>query len=373
MRSEFAKAQNADDMATEKAVARAIEAAMAALGASAMSDAAIAALSRGNIDAFLRAIDWDAFGLDMTEGMLDRLAGVYLSRGLRAMHDLSPVTALLDFELLEPRAIQWATLHAGARVVQVSNEVRSQVRAYVVQALADKVDVMTTARLIRGIIPLHSRFAAAVQNTYSRQLAAGIKAGRTPADATARAAAVADKQAARLLRVRSETIARTEIMSASNAGRYEGWATQVANGNVSADSRKEWTVGDEPCPDCDPSEGEVVRWDEPFSNGEMMPPLHPGCRCTAVLLPPDEELRGPKEPGEQAPKGGAPTSNPDLPGKRPGVDRKLNAGDLTNEQGRTIAASAMRAARGEVSQADHRAFVRDYLGVDSQGRYRNTN
>jgi hypothetical protein len=345
-RSHLHKAQTPEDEALARRIGDSIEEALRNLSAGALSDEALAALRRGNADQFLQGLDWGAFGESMTDATLDPLAGVYLSRGLRAMDDLSRVTAVLDFELLEPRAIRWATQRAGQRVVQVGNDTRMAVRELVRGALADRVDVMTTARLIRNIIPLHDRFAAAVERTYQRTLEAQIRAGATAEQAAQRAAAAADRQAARLLRVRSENIARTEIMSASNAGRFEGWAVEIAQGNASPNSRKEWTVGFEACPECDPSEGEVVRWDEPFSNGVMMPPLHPSCRCTGVLLPPDEELRGPKEPKEAAAR-----SNPDAPGTgRPGS----SPATLTNEQGERIAASYRAAVAGRKTMQEHR-------------------
>lgn len=50
--------------------------------------------------------------------------------------------------------------------------------------------------------------------------------------------------------------------------------------------------------------------------------------------------------------------------------RRLNAGDLTLDQGQAVAAAAARAARGEISPAEYRAAVRDITGTDSRGRPR---
>jgi hypothetical protein len=32
----------------------------------------------------------------------------------------------------------------------------------------------------------------------------------------------------------------------------------------------------------------MVPWNEPFDNGVMMPPLHPNCVCTAVMVIPEQ-------------------------------------------------------------------------------------
>jgi hypothetical protein len=55
-----------------------------------------------------------------------------------------------------------------------------------------------------------------------------------------------------------------------------------------------------------------------------------------------------------------------------GTGPRLTAADVTPEQGRQIAASAMRAARGEITQAEHRKFVRELTNTDSRGRRRPT-
>lgn len=334
------KAQGGDDEKAARELAKRIAAALDALAASATSKTAQSAISSGSANSLLRALDWDAFSTGFTDATLVPLAGVHLAKGLHAMNDLSPATAVLDFTMLEPRAISWATQHAGSMVTAISADIRGMVNDAITAALRDRVDVYTTARLIRDRIPLHDRFQQAVERTYDRVLTQQINAGKTAAQARELAMATAERQAQRLRTVRAETIARTEIMSASNAGRFEGWATQIAQGNVSADSIKEWTVGDEACPQiCDALQGERVRWDEPFSSGDMMPPAHPGCRCTGVLLPPDVEK--------------AARSNP---------DRAPRRHDLTNAEGATIAADYLELRRGRRTQEQHQELVLQLTG-----------
>lgn len=375
-----AKAQGTDDSGTVRRIGGSVDEALAALAASALQRRALDALRAGNAAAVVGALDWDTLSYALADALQLPLAGVYLSKGYRAMFDLSPATAVLDFETLEPRAIAWATQQAGRRVVEVSQEVRSRVGMFVTDALQGQAgDVHAAARRIQRVVPLTQRWRTAVENTRERVYTEGVKRGLATAEAEAKADAAANRQAQRLRKVRSENIARTEIMTASNAGRFEGWTVEIGNGNAATDSRKEWTVGNEACPHiCDPMHGEVVLWDQPFSGGFMMPPAHVGCRCTGVLLPPDVPLRGPTgappRPTVVAPRSGTGSSRRTATTQQrrsnPDKGRRRNAGDLTNEQGQAIAASSMRLARGEQTLAEHRAYVRQLTDTDSRGRSR---
>lgn len=386
-RRDVRKAVGADDALTEEAIAQGVNAALRLLVDSGQVALAISALRTRGLDGFLNALDWDNFSAELTEALQTPIGGVYLSKAFRAMQDLSSATALLDFEALEGRAINFATTQAGARVVQVTREVREQVRGITILGQLGGFTGKEQARLISQFIPLHSRFAQAVENTFTRTLESAVRDGKTLEQARTAAANAAEKQAKRLTRVRADAIARTETLTASNTGRFEGWAAEIQGGNYSAESRKEWVAGTNACDVCDPSTGEVVMWDQPFENGKMMPPMHVNCRCTAVLLPPEVALRGPtsptspaaldeqkrrrqqqraegKEPGgSSAPAARKPHKNPES-----APDRKLNAGDITNAQGQAIAASSLAVTRGQITMAEHRKYTRSITGTDSKGR-----
>lgn len=82
---------------------------------------------------------------------------------------------------------------------------------------------------------------------------------------------------------RALTIARTETAFADVSGNVIGWK---ASGVVAG---KEWKTSEDPCPDCEGYDGEVVDLDEEFPEGD--PPLHPRCECALlpVLAEPEEE------------------------------------------------------------------------------------
>jgi len=77
---------------------------------------------------------------------------------------------------------------------------------------------------------------------------------------------------------RLNTIARTEVMRASNYGRFDAWKrSEIVK-------YKQWLTAfdDRVCPECEGMNGEIQPLEQPFSSGDMMPPLHPNCRCTAI-------------------------------------------------------------------------------------------
>ncbi len=86
---------------------------------------------------------------------------------------------------------------------------------------------------------------------------------------------------------RLNTIARTEVMRASNYGRLEGYKKSVVV------KYKQWLTAfdDRTCPECEVMNGEIAEIDKPFSSGEQAPPLHPNCRCTIVPVFEKKELR----------------------------------------------------------------------------------
>ena len=91
----------------------------------------------------------------------------------------------------------------------------------------------------------------------------------------------------RLIRARALTIARTEVMTASNIGRMVGVREAVNQRLTSPESRKRWsaTGGERMCPTCGRLHGQIVGLNEMWE-GTYEPPAHPRCRCTFVLLPP---------------------------------------------------------------------------------------
>jgi SPP1 gp7 family putative phage head morphogenesis protein len=89
-------------------------------------------------------------------------------------------------------------------------------------------------------------------------------------------------------------IARTEIQIAQNEGRQEGWNQAAEQGYVDVEAQKMWVIAEDErtCDICVELDGEIVPWNETFSSGHETPGrVHPNCRCTMVIIPPDRRSK----------------------------------------------------------------------------------
>lgn len=205
------------------------------------------------------------------------------------------VRARLNFDTLDALSISYAETQAGQLISSLSEASRETVREILADSLRGEYTGVSAARKLRDVVGLHPRWAAAVEATRARALNFHLAAGKTPSKAQELADKAAAAQAKRLLRRRATNIARTEIITSENLGRFASWNEAVRQGVMAPDSLKEWnTENGDACDECRRMDGEIVRWDAPFSNGVLMPPAHPSCRCAASALPAGK-LKG--EPG----------------------------------------------------------------------------
>jgi SPP1 gp7 family putative phage head morphogenesis protein len=116
----------------------------------------------------------------------------------------------------------------------------------------------------------------------------GQKESTARRNAQSRASAYADQ----LQSKRAVMIARTEIQIAQNQGRYEGWKQASEAGFVDPSAMKMWVTAldERTCEICAPLNGEIVPWKGLFSIGLEAPIVHPNCRCTMVIIPPERKL-----------------------------------------------------------------------------------
>ena len=89
-------------------------------------------------------------------------------------------------------------------------------------------------------------------------------------------------------KIRAVTIARTEVMEASNLGRTAGVEEAVAQDLLDSSARRRWsaTGGDRMCRICRGLHDKITTLSEPWPGGYQRPPAHPRCRCTFTILPP---------------------------------------------------------------------------------------
>lgn len=278
----------------ERAVSQTLRNAFSVLAQGVSTSSVRQALALGDPGRVIAGLPWGEFSERLSTTQAALLAQVQAA-GTAESAALGKVVAGTAFEMTDPRALAWAATRSGQLVVGVSDEVRSEIRRVVSNSFASGVTADDTARLLRQQIGLTPRSAATLERQYAQNVDRFVAQGMKIADAEAKASAMADKYRERSIRSRAETIARTEISTASNQGRVLSWFQASERGLIDLDkSEKEWIAEiADACDVCGPLDGEKVGVNETFSDGSDMPPAHPRCRCAVVLVPTPvpEELR----------------------------------------------------------------------------------
>ena len=204
-----------------------------------------------------------------------------------------PIAFSLSFNKTNPNSLAYAARRAGQLVVSIDDLTRQAIRKIIIDSFNEQIDVRRTAVRIKNIIGLHPKWADAVRKFEIKELDRLIKAGIKEAKAIERAQRSASAYADRLKGARARMIARTEIQIAQNEGRMEGYRQADEAGYIDPATMKMWiTAPDErTCEICAPLNGEVVPWLGTFSIGLEKPIVHPNCRCTFVIIPPDRGTR----------------------------------------------------------------------------------
>jgi hypothetical protein len=197
------------------------------------------------------------------------------------------------FDVTDERAFQWARNRAGQLISNITDEVRTKVSSATMRVLDGELSMTEARNEIARSVGLHDRWQNAVDKSYETNLDNLIEAGIDPEDAEVMAQQLADNYAQRLIRSRASNIARTEVATAQNQGRYIHWQQLAEGGVINATTAvKEWRTAPEfvssktdVCPICEPMDGvRAPLWAEFPDVNVVMPPAHPNCRCRAVLV-----------------------------------------------------------------------------------------
>jgi SPP1 gp7 family putative phage head morphogenesis protein len=219
----------------------------------------------------------------------EELLGEVVSAGQRVkLPAIRKATFTFGFDAERPEASRWAAKEAGSLIVEVVQEQVTVVRDYVSRASLGQFTPQQVARGLRDTIGLTNQQAGWVENFRQRQITDRMAAGRTFDQAVAESEKATNRYHDRIHKYRTETIARTEILRASNEGRKEGWQQGVQDGFIGADWVKVWSTefDDRTCDECSPLDGETAPVLGDFPWGD--PPLHPNCRCTLLLEEPEQ-------------------------------------------------------------------------------------
>lgn len=267
-------ASEALDAATEADVRRTFLQAVARLQQSTQGQKILTALYGKDAPAAYEGLDWPGWTAAL-DGMKAKLADRAQAAAHATVVEIKPgLTARFGGDMA--KAGDRAARMVGEHIVGIDDRTRAAVRDVISQGLRDGTSIPDLVKNLQGSVGLTPGDAKALDR-FEKNL---ITQGTEPA----RIRMMVVEKRDRYLTSRATSIARTETLSASNAGRLDGYAYAAANGAIGTDAEKEWVIAPEGCCDlCADLDGEKVGISEPFSSGDDAPPLHPGCRCTTVL------------------------------------------------------------------------------------------
>lgn len=285
----------------------------AAMDADDIRDTILSALSGGQLQPILDALNWVDFAKKLNEiapiiqagnssaaaAQLKKFFNVpAMSPTSQATFDrmvasaTKPVTNFTIhtlFNLTDQNAIDWARTESSQLIVNIQAEVRSNIQTLVGNAMSGQYNSQQLAHQIAQIIPLHTQWANAVVTRQQNLLDTFLKNGMSLTDAQEKSQSMSDAYAARLTRTRAMTIARTESAMAAGQGRMNAWNTLITQGILAPDAQKIWLTAEDEvvCPICEPLDQQTAGINDEFAFGGLTIPAHPSCRCDVALLPTD--------------------------------------------------------------------------------------
>lgn len=188
----------------------------------------------------------------------------------------------------------WIINRTGNLITNVCSDQANVVRYLIAEAQSLGMGSDETARYIRPTVGLTERQAAANlrhYNSVKTQLRADHPRMKEESiERKARTAAA--KYAERQQRYRAETIARTEIAQAYNAG-ADAFIREAIRHDLMPEMKKEWSTAldERVCKECQALEGVQISMDDSFETQSgrrnvtvLLPPLHPRCKCAVKYV-----------------------------------------------------------------------------------------
>jgi len=244
------------------------------------------ALATGNalaVEAVLIPV-WQQAGVMQAQTLLPALIQAAVARTAEALLPGTKralgVTIDIAFNVVVPETLAAIDAFIGTQITGISDVTLQSVRQVIRQGFVEGRSVTQLMRDLEGFIGLTPRQTQAIEALRDRLTAQGLSraAVQVQVDAAARKA----------LRLRVESISRTESITASNLGQQQLWRQSVAQGLLDEQRfRRFWRVTRDRrlCPICEAIPGmnpDGVGLNTPFQTpvGEVMyPTAHTHCRC----------------------------------------------------------------------------------------------
>lgn len=268
----------------EQQIANVVRTATGDAQTAAMSNAVREAIAARNIEQVVEAFPWDS-----TAQVLNQTAETFGQVITENIGNGFPTVAFRGrFDYTDPRTLEWAKNQSATLVTAVTDSMRNDIRFVVSQGLTENLTVKQISKELSQIIGLNERQANSYRK-FVNNLDEQVRAGKL---SIAQMKKMTERQYKKMIKYRSQMIARQEILMAENHGRYLGFTQAVEQGWAHPKSMKRWSTStdERTCEICMPMNGKSVQWDQSYPNGVFNPPAHIMCRCSISLLEPDSSL-----------------------------------------------------------------------------------
>ena len=255
-------------------------------------------LDAGRVDAAIKLFHEVAPSTVITEAMRDALLGA-----TQTVASAEAAVIGIKFNQVNARAVRWAEREAARQITGLSSALHRTLNSIITDATAAGASNVAVAREIRSLIGLTETQARQVESLFLQSIKDGVTESH--------AARIMERNSAKMIRFRAETIARTETIRAANMGQQLVWDEALDSGLLPATTEKVWmaTGDDRTCPICAVLDGHQIgvrgdfaiteratsftRDGDTFRVGNTAalktpttsrtPPAHPRCRCTIVI------------------------------------------------------------------------------------------
>ena len=251
-----------------------------------------AAIASSNPSGGAISLQWSEFISALDKSIPTLASQLAASANISASALPKSIQISSSFTATDPRAIAWAQQRAGARILGITKESQKAVAETIARGLQGKLNRDEVIDGVTRVVGLDSRQARALGTFYEKNLNSLLDQGLSYENAARAAKKLGERYRDRLIRQRATRIARTETNAAANAGRLLSWSEADIQGLLPTGSEKRWKTSQDErnCPTCRPMHNETVPWQGTFSTGDVMPPVHVNCLCTAVIVPAEAEF-----------------------------------------------------------------------------------
>lgn len=271
----------------ERAIAAALLKAVGRIRDATTTAAIVRSLEMNDIQGAIDAVRVDLGEEFLLSAIPQRLRTAYEASGAAAVADAGTRLGIgYSFNIVTPWALDWVRENTGSLIRQWGDSSRDAMRKLIVQGFQEHIPSSALARMIKDTgIGLTWRQARAVLNMRHRLEADGLTAAQIDART--------ERYFKRLLRYRSEMIARTEMARATEAARREAWRQAIGGGLIDPlRTEKEWLATNDQrcCDECADLDGTRASMPDGHfigdggTDGGQGPPQHPACRCRTVAV-----------------------------------------------------------------------------------------